>query len=85
MYRIVFSARAVRSLSRIERPQSRLIRERIDRLALDPYGAPLDVKRLAGRQGFRLRVGDWRVIYELQDEVRVLAVEDVRHRREAYR
>lgn len=45
----------------------------------------MDVKRLTGRAGFRLRVGDWRVIYELDDKVRVLAVEDVRHRREAYR
>jgi mRNA-degrading endonuclease RelE of RelBE toxin-antitoxin system len=32
-----------------------------------------------------LRIGDWRVIYEPTDEVRILAVEDVRHRREAYR
>jgi mRNA interferase RelE/StbE len=69
----------------MDRAQARLIRDRIDRLAADPYGTPLDVKRLAGRAGFCLRVGDWRVIYELDNGTRILAVLDVRHRREAYR
>jgi mRNA interferase RelE/StbE len=63
---------------------ARLLHDGIDRLAADPYGTPRDVKRLAGRAGFRLRVGDWRVIYELDDGIRVLAVLDIRHRREAY-
>jgi mRNA interferase RelE/StbE len=85
VYRVVFSSRALRSLTRIDRPQARLIRDRIELLAADPRGTSLDVRRLTGRAGYRLRVGDWRVIYELADEVRVLAVEDIRHRREAYR
>lgn len=85
MCRVVFSGRALRSLSRIDRPLAQLIRDRIALLATDPRGTPLDVKRLTGRAGYRLRVGDWRVIYELDEEIRVLAVEDVRRRREAYR
>jgi len=62
-----------------------LLRDGLDQLAADPYGTPLDAKRLAGRAGFRLRAGDCRVIYGLDDEVRILAVLDIRHRREAYR
>ena len=85
VYRIVYGARALRSLTRMDRPQARLIRDRVTRLAIDPYGTSMDVKKLVGRPGFRLRVGDWRVIYELADEIQVLAVADVRHRREAYR
>jgi mRNA interferase RelE/StbE len=62
-----------------------LIHDRIDRLAADPCGTPLDVKRLAGRAGFRLRVGHWRVIYDPDNGIRILAVLGIRHRREAYR
>jgi mRNA interferase RelE/StbE len=85
VYRVAYGAKALRSLARMDRVQARLIRDRIDRLTADPYGTPLDVKRRAGWAGFRLCVGDWRVIYELDDGIRVLAVLDVRHRREAYR
>jgi len=42
------------------------------------------VKALQGG-GYRLRVGDWRVIYDLRDDVLVVLVVRVAHRREAYR
>jgi mRNA interferase RelE/StbE len=35
-------------------------------LAADPHARNNNVKRLVGRAGFRLRVGDWRMIYELR-------------------
>jgi mRNA interferase RelE/StbE len=68
----------------VDRTQARLVREWVDRLATNPYGTLLDLKGLVGRAGFRLRIGDWRVIYGLDDGIRTLAVSDVRHRREAY-
>jgi mRNA interferase RelE/StbE len=45
----------------------------------------MDVRRLAGRDGYRLRVGDWRVLYDLDERLRVIDVVDVRQRKEAYR
>ena len=46
-----------------------------------------DVKHLQDVEPpeFRLRVGDYRVIYEITDEIRIVRVNRVRHRREVYR
>lgn len=52
-----------------------LIRSKIESLAQDPFGAQ-GVKKLVSRDGYRLRVGDWRVLYFLDDQrLRVLVIE----------
>lgn len=63
--------------------QARILRS-LDRLAADPRSAA-NVKALKGDARYRLRVGDWRVIYTLRDDVLVVLVLRVAHRREAYR
>jgi mRNA interferase RelE/StbE len=59
------------------------VRQRIDRRLMEfAASGKGDVKRLKGRQGSRLRVGDWRVIfYEENDSIVIVAVG---HRREIY-
>jgi len=37
-------------------------------VAANPYARHNNVTRLQGREGYRLRIGDWRVIYELHDD-----------------
>lgn len=55
----------------------------VRRLASSPR--PPGVKKLAGREAWRIRVGDYRVIYEISDaDLRILVV-DVGHRKEIYR
>lgn len=46
---------------------------------------PPQSKKLPGSLGYRLRVGDYRVLYELDKLNQVIAIYAVRHRREAYR
>ncbi len=46
---------------------------------------PPKAKRLAGRNGYRIRVGDYRIIYEIQKSVLVILIIDIGHRREIYR
>ena len=87
-WRIEFRPSARAELAALDRPvQVRILRS-LERLAEDPRRAP-NVKALKGAlKGdvtYRLRVGDWRVIYALQDEVMVVLVVRVAHRREAYR
>jgi mRNA interferase RelE/StbE len=53
---------------------SRLIRTKMDQIASNPYGKHNNVTKLQNRPGYRLRVGDWRVIYEVQDENLVVLV-----------
>jgi mRNA interferase RelE/StbE len=56
----------------------------IDGLARDPR--PAGCRKLIGsNDAFRIRIGDYRVIYTVDDAVFVIAIESVRHRREAYR
>jgi mRNA interferase RelE/StbE len=50
------------------------IRTKIDDLARDPHAPNNNVKKLTGRDGYRLRVGDWRVIYDLDSGLRILSV-----------
>ena len=62
--------------------QDRLIRA-VDALAVNPR--PSGVKKLRGtRDLWRIRVGDYRVIYQVDDAKRLVDVSHVRHRREAY-
>ena len=68
----------------LDRPvQARILRS-LHRLAAAPRSAA-NVKALKGNARYRLRVGDWRVIYTLLDDVLVVLVVRIAHRREAYR
>ena len=46
---------------------------------------PPKAKKLSGRDGYRIRVGDYRIIYEIQKSVLVVLIIDIGHRREIYR
>ena len=57
--------------------QAKRIRAKIKQVATDPYAQHNNVTKLQGVDGYRLRVGDYRIIYELQDNVMMLLVVDV--------
>lgn len=62
------------------------IRAGIEAVAADPYGRHTNATRLQGREGgFRLRVGDWRVVYVLDDERKRLLVGKIDRRGRVYR
>lgn len=73
------AARALRKLDPSLRPR---IQGAIALLAQDPR--PPAARALAGRPGFRIRVGDYRVIYTVHDDVLVVVVVTLSHRREVY-
>jgi mRNA interferase RelE/StbE len=85
MYEILFTKQVDRALRKMSRNTARLIREKLDQLARDPYARNPNVTRLQGRPGYRLRVGDWRVIYELEDDRLVILVLKVASRGGVYR
>lgn len=74
MFEARFTPDAIKVLQRMPRNVAKLIRGKIDRLARDPHAPNNNVAKLVGRPGHRLRIGDWRVIYELDDRRHVLAV-----------
>jgi len=75
MYQIEYSKQSLRVLRRMPANLSLLIRKKIETVEQDPVGAQ-GVKKLSGRDGYRLRVGDWRVLYLLDGQrLRVLVTE----------
>ena len=84
LYTVLIHPSAVKNLARIPRRDQLRIRTAIDSLARAPR--PQGVVKLAGIDDlYRIRVGDYRVVYQIQD--RRLVVLDIRiaHRREVYR
>ena len=85
MYKISYSKEADKTLQRMPRNIAKLIREKFEAIATAPYADHPNAKKLQGRDGYRLRVGDWRVIYEIQNEQLVILVLRVAPRGEVYR
>lgn len=83
MVQITYSAQARKTLRKMPSKTARRILEGMAKLAANPDRQDLDVKKLAGRDGFRLRVGDWRVIYTKGGHV--LAVERIGPRGDVYK
>lgn len=83
MKRITYSKDALRTLRRMPANVAALIRSKIEQYATDPASLANNVKALKGEEGvFRLRVGDWRVIFA-EDGV-VIAIIRVAPRGAAY-
>jgi len=83
-YEIRISRIALKGLSRLERRDQQRIRAAIELLARNPR--PPACIALAGEHGvYRIRIGDYRVLYEVIDDVLVVHVIAVGHRREVYR
>ena len=83
-YNVVVLRSVARALSRLPRQDVRRIAERIDSLAGNPR--PPGSRTLHGQKGYlRLRVGSYRVLYRVSDDIVEVTVVRVAHRRDAYR
>jgi mRNA interferase RelE/StbE len=81
---IEFRKSAERDLRRLDSTTRQRVVRAIWQLAEDPR--PSGCRKLVNaRNAYRIRVGDYRVIYAISDVVLVVAIESIRHRREAYR
>ena len=77
MYRIVTTKSFDKALARLPLIWQKRIVAKVKEVAVDPYAPNNNLTKLQGRDGYRLRVGGWRVIYELQDERLVMLVLDM--------
>ncbi|WP_422648735.1 Type II toxin-antitoxin system RelE/ParE family toxin [Cupriavidus sp. H18C1] len=84
MYSVEFTRQAAQALRAMPTNMAVNIRAKIEALAADPFAPNRNVKKLVGRDGYRLRVGDWRVLYQIEDGRLVIVVLAVKPRGGAY-
>jgi mRNA interferase RelE/StbE len=83
-YKIEWKKSAVKELTLIPKETAAKIYENISQLSLNPY--PLGSKKLKGAKNlYRLRIGDYRVIYSIYNEELVVQIIKIAHRKIAYR
>ena len=82
-YRVAFTERFLRSVEKLPNSVSRRV---VEKLALLEAGTrPAWSKPLRGFRTFRFRVGAYRVLHDVDDEIRTVTVRDVAHRSQVYR
>lgn len=85
-YAFRFTATAQRQLRALDRTSAMRILTALTRLGDDPYREDADAKKLAGQEGlYRLRVGDFRVAYQIDNGQLIVLVVKVGNRRDVYR
>ncbi|RAJ62532.1 mRNA-degrading endonuclease RelE of RelBE toxin-antitoxin system [Streptomyces sp. Amel2xB2] len=85
-YAFRFTAAAQRQIRAIDRPEAMRILTALTALGDDPYREDADIKKLTGPSGlYRLRVGNYRVAYQIDDGELVVLVVKVGDRRDVYR
>ena len=84
MYRVLLERIAEKDLTRLSSDVHDRVIVAIQALATNPR--PPGCRKLTGsKSDWRIRVGDYRVVYEIADVIRVVRINRVRHRRDVYR
>jgi mRNA interferase RelE/StbE len=81
-YKIEILRSAQKQLSKIQHQQQNQIIENIRKLSENPR--PLCCKKLSGRPAWRIRIGDYRVIYEINDQRLLVLIITIGHRKDVY-
>ena len=84
-YSLFIKKEAQKALKGLSRPDRNRITEKIVQLGENPDSTSLDVKPLQGQPYHRMHVGQWRVIFERLDDVKIIAIEKIRPRGGAYK
>ena len=82
VYQVALKKRVIKALSLINEPNYSSIKKVIYNLAENPR--PHGYKKLKGRNGYRIRVGEYRIVYTIHDAILTVEVLDLGHRKEIY-
>ena len=85
MFETLYTPAAIKQLRRIPTNIARRIMARIERIVANTRAADNNVSKLKGRPEMRLRVGDWRVLFTIDEKAQVLTVLHVAPRGRVYR
>ncbi|MFV9691834.1 MAG: type II toxin-antitoxin system RelE family toxin [Desulfobacteria bacterium] len=83
-YRIEVKRSAAKALKKIPKPDRKRVSEKIDSLA-EKLPNP-DITKMKGNNPFhKVRIGNYRIIYEIQDDVLLILIVKIGHRKDIYR
>jgi mRNA interferase RelE/StbE len=82
MYKLRIEKAVLKTLEKINEPYYSKIKTAILNLAKNPR--PAGYKKLKGRNGYRIRVADYRIIYDIFDDILQVDVIDMGHRKDVY-
>lgn len=82
-FKIAFRKSTQKDLRAIQRPDQIRILQKIETLADDPR--PYGCKKLSGQERYRIRQGNFRILYEIQDKKLIVTVVKIGNRRDVYR
>jgi len=86
MYQIVLHKKVIKFINSRNSKEKQLIKKKFDQLQLNPYpqNIQIDSKKLQNRDGFRLRIGGYRFIYDIIDEELIIYIENSGNRGDIY-
>ncbi len=86
MYKIEFLEEAYKEFKKLDRPVQEIIKNKLDKLAQNPETLKNNIKQLKGKYSglFRLRVGNYRIIYKMYNEKLLIVIVRIGHRKEIY-
>ena len=82
-FRIKFRTSVEKEIRSVPKEFANNVAMRIDALAQNPF--PTDSKKLAGEEAYRVRVGNYRIVYTVDSTEEIVIIERVRHRKNVYR
>lgn len=82
MYELVYSPGALKALEKLDKNIQKRILTALERLRIRPESC--DIKKLVGMNGFRFRVGDYRIIFDIEQEKLQILVLKMGHRKNIY-
>ena len=83
VYRLEFTPGADRQFRKLPKRVQARLSPHITALTQNP--CPPGAEKLTGEEGYRLRVGDYRILYEVHDKILLVLVVKIGHRRDVYR
>lgn len=83
MYKVIIERKAVKEIDSLHDKIIQQVTDSIEQLKNNPR--PHGVKKLVGDIGWRIRTGDYRILYTIDDKQKLVTIYRVKHRREAYR
>ena len=85
MYNLIIKKQAKKRLQALAASTRVKVAGAINMLGKNPDDERLDIKKMKGKPTYRLRVGQWRVIFERDDDVRILSIEKIGARGDIYK